>query len=121
MKIVDKKCTNCNLVVRDLIEEETDICPCGFELKRIFSFRKLKDFTPGLYEHFEHDPIYIASRKQYREECDRRGLVCEGGAMGLDTVLSPRRHHYEFEKVKKDFKTTPETAALKACKDLGIE
>ena len=120
MKIVDKKCPNCNLVIADLIAEEIDLCSCGFELKRIFGFRKLKEFKPGLYEHFEHEPIYIENREQYREECDKRGLVCTDGAMGLDSVLSPRRHHYEFEKIKKD-KITPEEAALKACKDLGVE
>jgi hypothetical protein len=121
MRIVDKKCPNCNIIVNDLIAEETDLCSCGFTLERIFGFRKLKEFKPGLYDHFEHDPIYIETREQYREECDKRGLVCTDGAMGLDSVLSPRRHHYEFKKADKSFKTTPEEAALKACETLGIE
>jgi len=120
MIIVDKKCTNCNIIVNDLIADDIDLCSCGYELKRIFGFRKLKEFIPGMYSHFEHDDIYIESREQYREECDKRGLVCEGGNIAYDSILSPRRHHYEFEKKKKD-KITPEQAALKACIDKGIE
>jgi hypothetical protein len=120
MILVDKKCPNCNTIVKDLLADEIDNCSCGYELKRIFGFRKLKEFTPGMFEHFEHDPIYIETREQYREECDKRGLVCDGGAMAYDSKLSPRRHHYEFEKIKKD-KITPEQACLKACIDKGIE
>jgi hypothetical protein len=120
VKIVDKKCPNCNTIVTDLFAEEADICSCGFELERIFGFKKLKEFTPAMFSNFEHDPIYIESREQYREECDKRGLQATSGAMAYDSVLSPRRHSYEFEKVKKST-ITPEAAALKACNDMGIE
>lgn len=120
MIIVDKKCPECGVIKQDLIHGDIDLCKCGVEMQRIFGFRKLAEFVPGLYDHFEHDPIYIESREQYREECDKRHLECTGGKIAFDSVLSPRKHHYEFEKIKKD-KITPEEAALKACKDLGVE
>ena len=122
MIIADKKCPNCNLIVKDLFAEDTDNCSCGFTLERIFGFKKLKEFTPGMFANFEHDPIYIESREQYREECDKRGLEATSGAMAYDTVLSPRRHHYDLkDKGKKKDKITPEQAAIKACNDKGIE
>ena len=120
MIIVDKKCPNCNIIVADLINADVDICSCGYELKRIFGFKKQKEFKPGMFSNFEHDPIYIESREQYKDECDKRHLECTSGAMAYDSKLSPKRHSYEFEKIKKD-KITPEVAALKTCNDMGIE
>ncbi len=75
MKLVDKKCKNCGKVYTDLFEVDNDICECGSKLYRIFSFTRIKPFQPGFYENFEYDPIYIEDRKQFKQECDKRGLV----------------------------------------------
>ena len=120
MIIVDKKCPNCNTIVKDLFADDIDNCSCGHELKRIFGFQKQKEFVAGLFDNFEHDPIYIDSRQQYSEECDKRGLVCTSGAMAYDSKLSKRKHSYDLSKPKK-VKVSAEQAAIKACNDLGIE
>ncbi len=87
MKLVDKKCRNCGKVYRDLIDTDSDAdsdkdsakdsdkCECGELLYRIFSFRPDIFFKPGFYENFEYDPIYIENKKQFKQECDKRGLV----------------------------------------------
>ena len=75
MKLIDKKCKNCGKVYTDLIEEDKDKCGCGSKLYRIFSFTRIKPFQSGWYENFEYDPIYIEDRKQFKQECDKRGLV----------------------------------------------
>jgi len=75
MKLVDKKCKKCGRVYRDLFDSDTDKCECGEVLLRIFSFTRIKPFQPGYYENFEYDPIYIEDKKQFKDECDKRGLV----------------------------------------------
>ena len=36
------------------------------------------DFALGWFEHLAHEPIYIKSRKQLKEECNRRGCYAPG-------------------------------------------
>jgi len=75
MKLVDKKCKTCGKVYTDLIDSDNDKCECGDPLFRIFSTRVEKPFQVGMYENFELEPIYIETKKQFQEECDKRGLV----------------------------------------------
>ncbi|MBC8388256.1 MAG: hypothetical protein H8E13_09460 [Actinobacteria bacterium] len=75
MKLIDKKCKKCGRVYTDLFDIDNDKCECGSPLIRIFSFTRIKPFQSGFYENFELEPIYIEDRKQFKQECDKRGLV----------------------------------------------
>ena len=80
MILVDKKCENCEFVKEDLFAGEDDICPkCGTKLKRIFGYKKYKEFIPAWFEHFDHEPIFIDSREQFKAECKKRNLVQKDG------------------------------------------
>ena len=75
MKLVDKKCKICGKVYIDLIDSDNDRCECSEPLYRIYSARIQKPFQEGMYENFEYEPIYIENKKQFKNECDKRGLV----------------------------------------------
>lgn len=76
MKLVDFKCLKCNKVYEDLILDEKIkyFCKCGNVLTRIYGYRKNPEFIPDFYHNFEHKPIFIESRKQFKEECVKRDL-----------------------------------------------
>jgi hypothetical protein len=79
-----------------------DLCPdCGVEMDRIYGFQKPKEFIPGLYEHFETNPIYIDSKEQYRRETEKRGLVQEGGLGAYDSLYGTRKSHVDLNLPKK--------------------
>ena len=73
----DYICGNCGRVLEDIFIDEADNTECvcnSKKLKRIFSFSKYKEFEAGFYENFEHKPIYIESKEQFKKECKKRGL-----------------------------------------------
>ena len=74
MKIVDKRCEDCKKVYENLIDGDKDKCGCGGKLLRLYSV-KPEIFKVGWYENFEYDPIYIDTKKQFKKELDKRGLV----------------------------------------------
>ncbi len=77
IRLADFKCNHCGAVVYDVFLDEADTakCKCGSgNLARIFGFDKYKEFQVGYYENFEHKPIYIESRQQFKDECKKRGL-----------------------------------------------
>jgi len=118
--LVDKKCTICNYIEEYCELNTKNKCPnCDIELKRVFGFRKPKEFIPGLYEHFDSKPIFIESKEQYRQECEKRGVVQTNGLGAYDSLYTKRKSHIEFDS-KKSKKITPKQAAEKAIKDLGI-
>jgi len=49
-------------------------CECGSTLLRLYSV-KPEIFKAGWYENFEFDPIYIDTKKQFKKEMNKRGLV----------------------------------------------
>ena len=77
MKLIDVKCPDCGKTQEDVFEEAP--CDCGGTLKRMYSFRKFSEFKPGLYENFGHEPIYVESRDQFKDECEKRNLYQDGG------------------------------------------
>ena len=74
MKIVDKRCEDCKKVYEYMDNASKDKCKCGGRLLRLYSI-KPEIFQVGYYENFDHDPIYIESKKQFQQECDKRDLV----------------------------------------------
>ena len=78
MKVIDKKCNKCEKTKVDAFDDEKDIC-CGEEKKRVFGYRKYSEFIPGMYSHFGHDDIYLASVDDYRKACKKHNVAQEGG------------------------------------------
>lgn len=75
MKLVDKKCEDCGKVFEDVFDDEALVCDCGGKLLRLYSSARIELFKAGWYENFELFPIYIDTKKQFQQECDKRGLV----------------------------------------------
>ena len=72
---MDKRCDKCNEVVKDIFDiEDINECACGGNLLRLYSI-KPEIFKAGMYENFEAEPIYIETKKQFQQECDKRGVV----------------------------------------------
>jgi hypothetical protein len=74
LKLVDKRCEKCSKIYEYMIDKDDDKCACGGNLLRLYSV-KPEIFKAGYYENFEFDPIYIETKKQFKQECDKRGLV----------------------------------------------
>jgi len=74
MKLVDKRCNKCNKVYEYMLDKDDSKCQCGGILLRLYSV-KPEIFKAGWYENFEFDPIYIDTKKQFKQEMDKRGLV----------------------------------------------
>lgn len=125
MILVDKRCIKCGNVESYCDKDSMDLCPdCNSEMLRIYGFKKPKEFIPGFYEHFEKEPIYIESREQYRQECEKRGCVQTGGYSACDTLYGKRKSHYDLNIPKRKYvntKRAKEEAIAKACDTLGIE
>ena len=39
------------------------------------NYTRAAQFKPFLCEHLDKEPIWIKSKKHFREECDKRGMV----------------------------------------------
>lgn len=85
MPLYDIQCYECGYIEERLLSvEEVPLCDsCSLPLH--FKFGAEANFHPfreGMYEHIDLEPIYIKSRKQLRQECQKRGLTShyvEGG------------------------------------------
>jgi len=85
IKLVDMKCKSCKKVFENVFEDEMEKCPeCGGKLARMFGYRKYSDFIEGYYENFEHEPIYIKTRQQFKQECKKRNLYQKWGKGAYD-------------------------------------
>ena len=74
MKLVDKRCSKCKRIYEYMLDSDNSKCECGGNLLRLFSI-KPEIFKVGYYENFEAEPIYIETKKQFKQELDKRGLV----------------------------------------------
>jgi len=74
MKFADFKCEKCGKLYEDLELYKEHKCKCGQNLKRIYSYNNFPEFIPDFYENFEHNAIWIESRKQFKNECKKRNL-----------------------------------------------
>jgi hypothetical protein len=50
-------------------------CECGKGMSKVINSKGRDWFKPFWHEHLDSKPIYIESKKQYQEECKRRGLT----------------------------------------------
>lgn len=46
-------------------------------MEKVVSSPKVHRFKEGWYEHIDKEPIYISSKKQLREETEKRGQYSE--------------------------------------------
>ena len=77
IKIVDMRCESCSEIFTDMVFEENLKCEtCGGNLKRLFGFRKFKEYPEGYYENLDEGdgPVYIKDRAHFYKECKKRGL-----------------------------------------------
>ncbi len=57
-----------------MLDSDKSKCECGGNLLRLYSV-KPEIFKAGWYENFEFEPIYIDTKKQFKQELNKRGLV----------------------------------------------
>jgi len=78
--IFDYRCPSCSTENRDVLvvkDEDAPSC-CGSRMEKVFlSGAKVHRFKEGWYEHIDSQPIYISSKKQLREETEKRGQYSE--------------------------------------------
>ena len=76
IKIVDKRCSQCEKVYYDVIDDDAISCPnCGGQLMRMFSLHKEVQMLPHFNEHFSHEGIYIEDRQHFKRELKKHGLA----------------------------------------------
>ena len=78
------RCTKCQQLVTHLFtlaekaeyDEKPDFCPkCVGPMKRCFvNPQALRLFKPDYYDHITTKPLYIESRKQLKEQCEKHGV-----------------------------------------------
>ena len=79
MPLYDFKCEGCGTVEERLVsyeEREKQRCKCGHPMRvdwsRGFNYIPFKE---GWYEHITDKPLYIRSKRELREACEKHG--CE--------------------------------------------
>lgn len=77
------KCNYCKTeteLFRSVKERDcVSICECGRDRERILTPQVSVDiWKPQWFEHIDVNPIYIESKKQLKEECEKRGVVSIG-------------------------------------------
>lgn len=75
IKIVDKRCSQCDKVYYDVIDDDMVLCNCGGQLMRMFSLHKDVQMLPHWNEHMGHEPVFIEDRQMFKKECKKRGLA----------------------------------------------
>lgn len=74
------KCKTCSKVfeVYTRIAECGNIkCECGGDTNIIPSPSSVHIFKEEWYEHIDENPIFIKSKKQLKEECEKRGMIAK--------------------------------------------
>lgn len=74
IKIVDKRCDLCNRVYENVLNDTDNVCKCGGNLQRLFSYNKKVQMLPHWQEHMGNEPVYIEDRQHFDKECKKRGL-----------------------------------------------
>lgn len=82
MPIFDLRCTSCQKRKRDVVLSPTQDIPacgkCGGVQEKVWDKPPaMYEFKAGYYEHIDVNPIYIGSKRQLREECEKRGQYSE--------------------------------------------
>jgi predicted nucleic acid-binding Zn-ribbon protein len=75
IKIVDKRCSQCEKVYYDVIDDDMSVCTaCGGQLQRMYSMHKEVQMLPHWCEHMAHEPVFIHDRQHFKKELKKRGL-----------------------------------------------
>lgn len=75
VKIVDKRCSQCEKVYYDVIDDDMSVCTaCGGQLQRMYSMRKEMQMLPHFNEHLSHEGVYIEDYQHFKRELKKRGL-----------------------------------------------
>ena len=77
MPLYDFKCKKCDTVFEGFkkIAEPNLECECGGKTEVLLNTKGRDWFQAHWNENIDEKPIYIESKKQYREECQKRGLT----------------------------------------------
>lgn len=80
MPLYDFQCDTCgkkDIDVYDSSLETAHGCSvCGDRMRRLLPIPNIRpDLQPYVDENMGHDPIYVSSRRQHKEELKKRGLV----------------------------------------------
>ncbi|KKN22503.1 hypothetical protein LCGC14_0914360 [marine sediment metagenome] len=83
MPMYTYNCSNCGQVFEEaqpIIERKTCICPECEQIADLTVGRPASviPFQLGMFEHIAHNPIYIGSKKELRENCNRYGCIATG-------------------------------------------
>ncbi len=83
MPMYTYNCSNCDAdfeEARTIAERKTSTCPdCGQSANlTIGRPASVIPFQLGIFEHITHNPIYIGSKKELRENCNRYGCIATG-------------------------------------------
>lgn len=75
----DVKCPECGLKDEIICEpdDKAYCAECAVEMLNLISTPKIATFQAGLWRDIAEEPIYIESRKQLREECEKHGKISE--------------------------------------------
>lgn len=74
IKIVDKRCDLCNRVYENVLDDADNVCKCGGNLQRLFSYNKRMQMLPHWAEHFTHEPVYVEDREDFDKKCKKYGV-----------------------------------------------
>jgi putative FmdB family regulatory protein len=79
MPLYDFKCLSCHKVFEGFkkLADEMPLCRCGGAAEIILNTKGRDWFQPHWNENLDHKPVFVESKKQYREECKKRGLTAK--------------------------------------------
>lgn len=79
MPLYDYQCEACEVVFEEfkhIDERENMVCPkCGEKAKLLISRTKEDWFKPHWNEHITHMPVYVKSKRHYKELCKKYGVM----------------------------------------------
>jgi len=113
MILFDYECKRCLRVEECLVERPDDpvFCiVCGVAMTKLFTARGtgLDWFKPGYFEHITDRPVFVESKKQLKQECEKHGcysvaLLNENKRTGASQEIQHNRERCsKKEKAKKE-------------------
>lgn len=83
MPLYDYKCKSCDYQFEEInkvdVREEQKCLKCGSSTEILISISResLKFFPEGFWRDLSHEPIYISSRQQLKDECRKHGCYAK--------------------------------------------
>lgn len=94
MPLYDFQCSECDYTFEGFskIEElRTVLCPiCKGSTRILITGSTFHAFPSGWWEHIAQKPLYVSSKRQLKEECDKHGVY----AKYLDPPLTLEKPSY---------------------------